>query len=1643
MFIHYIYYCHKTGDLMKRIVLLSFLFVSLFSGSAIANQELYQEIVLKSNQQNLDLNQLLQENGLNPESYSQSDPSLDELYLKYKESGATAPTWLIEAIFPQDGQQGNVSRDGGDGPEDATLIEDTSIGSCFEDSGTTEDKTDVLPSPVELPDNCNSTGYTTSFSAPDAWYVFTLEVDTYISTTTCLVNTLYDTAIGFFDEDLIPFAVNDDTDCEWSWRSGLECIFPAGTYYLVVDGYNETSLGAYDIEVCFSGNPCDDFLPTISTIEFPGTFSGDNTDAVDAFNGNGGDLGYEFSTTGGIFTFDSCNENTLWDVDLAVYDGNPCDGAALIASSTWSNCLTGSSPAAAILSNVALEAGDYFLLVTDTGVGFGEFEISIYSACDVYSENIIEYTAPLTFNGSNVGGVDIIGGQGGEAGFDITIPETDLWTISSCSENTTFDVDFWIYETNPCDGGALLQTVQTSNCEAPWGSAVIRDLPLDAGVYHLIIGSTWTNEGDFEILIEPTPERPTSGDPDEMGYTWINSHDPAGPEFEWVDISGFGDLVDLSDDSFNGPLEIGFDFPFYEEAYGQLFICSNGFISFGEGSSSLSNTLIPSSNPPNNIIAMFWDDLDPPEGNGTVFTFFDPANNRYIVQFDHVEAYPGGGSPNSFQAVLYPSGIIYLNMLDMDEGDIAGATIGTENTDGTIGLQINYNDIGCIIADETTILIEPIDGDFIAPQIVHQAIPELIEEEIEGGIEILATITDESGISEAWISWVSDGGVNDVFMTNTEGDAWVGYIPHQEAGTILTYYISATDLAETPNTRVTTSWSTNIVSYLWPPANITASQNNTSSIALNWEIPVNPDDFNANHFGMDPEELMLELSMTAIEAREYWSSMHSQINREFINYLIYRNGEEIAQTTLLYYNDPMSDVVLPGVFYDYYVVARYDSGDSEVSATVEGFITDVTFGYTWVSSESISAPQFDWVEISAIGTNLNLTGLDAFVDVAMDIEFPFFDVLHTQIKMSTNGFLTFGDSATPYFNQPIPGVGSSYDAIFPFWDDFDMTNAGQAYYYYDEENSRVIFQWNEVPHFMLTEPSTFQAILYESGMIRYQYLDMDMGEGNFNGATIGIEDVTELLGLQIAYNNTLLEVENELALTIFPPALCEAIECEGIPEVEPNEGWNDENASYNVIQCDDVICGSIMEDGAPTGSDWFMYNHFGGDVIFTLDVSTFDAVLSLHELNPQGDTIEEVNTMLACANEVLAVNALESGTYLIQVRHEGEAEIDEPGTYALNLICTGDPCAGHIAIECEGTPEVEPNEGWNDGNASYGEIGSGETVCGTVTAVDGVRDLDWFLFSTTAYVNLSVSSLIDAFDCTLFLTDYATEGETIFAIDDAPACHGESFTYDCLPPGDYYLVIGPATAYGVPVEQPYSLTLDISDCSESSCFDVVDIGQLSGTYSDNRPAPIANHNDAINGCSETINSPGLDETHMLVLATDANDGFFFTVQGEGDADEVLYILGDCENPEVTCGAVIDEYGAGAEAEVLELATLPAGTYYFVADFATIEGSTAYALEIGYGSGIDTPEVTTFALHQNYPNPFNPVTTISWDQPELAPATLTIYNILGEVVQSINLGYRGPGQHDYLWDASQHGSGVYLYTFESGNFSRTRKAILLK
>ncbi|MGB5530821.1 MAG: T9SS type A sorting domain-containing protein [Ignavibacteriaceae bacterium] len=103
----------------------------------------------------------------------------------------------------------------------------------------------------------------------------------------------------------------------------------------------------------------------------------------------------------------------------------------------------------------------------------------------------------------------------------------------------------------------------------------------------------------------------------------------------------------------------------------------------------------------------------------------------------------------------------------------------------------------------------------------------------------------------------------------------------------------------------------------------------------------------------------------------------------------------------------------------------------------------------------------------------------------------------------------------------------------------------------------------------------------------------------------------------------------------------------------------------------------------------------------------------------------------------------------------------------------------------------------------------------------------------------------------------------------------------------------------------------------------------------------------------------------------------------------------------------------------------------------------FATDIVIVSNDDEIIVNNFNLEQNYPNPFNPSTTINYSLAERSAVTLKVYDVLGNEVTTLVNTTQEAGKHNVTFDAAKLASGLYIYTLNTGNFTSSKKMMLLK
>ena len=82
----------------------------------------------------------------------------------------------------------------------------------------------------------------------------------------------------------------------------------------------------------------------------------------------------------------------------------------------------------------------------------------------------------------------------------------------------------------------------------------------------------------------------------------------------------------------------------------------------------------------------------------------------------------------------------------------------------------------------------------------------------------------------------------------------------------------------------------------------------------------------------------------------------------------------------------------------------------------------------------------------------------------------------------------------------------------------------------------------------------------------------------------------------------------------------------------------------------------------------------------------------------------------------------------------------------------------------------------------------------------------------------------------------------------------------------------------------------------------------------------------------------------------------------------------------------------------------------------------------------------YALEQAYPNPFNPTATIEYSLPSDSRVSLKIYNLLGQLVQTLSNDIEPAGFKQVVWNASNAASGIYFYRLEATSIANTSKTL---
>jgi len=191
--------------------------------------------------------------------------------------------------------------------------------------------------------------------------------------------------------------------------------------------------------------------------------------------------------------------------------------------------------------------------------------------------------------------------------------------------------------------------------------------------------------------------------------------------------------------------------------------------------------------------------------------------------------------------------------------------------------------------------------------------------------------------------------------------------------------------------------------------------------------------------------------------------------------------------------------------------------------------------YKWGDSDSDNDIKFKWIDISKTGNNVDKLSDDNVIGpYSIGFQFPYFDKKYQTFYISSNGYITIGDSTnkTKWTNRKIPDSDTPNNMVAWFWDDLRPGKNTQVYYQTIE--NKLIIQFNHFERYADKGDITAEIILHSDGSILMQYKRID--EVKINSCSIGIENEDGTNGLGVLFNKKYLH-EN-LAIKIFKANSC-------------------------------------------------------------------------------------------------------------------------------------------------------------------------------------------------------------------------------------------------------------------------------------------------------------------------------------------------------------------------------------------------------------------------------------------------------------------------------------------------------------------------
>ncbi|MBD3168296.1 MAG: T9SS type A sorting domain-containing protein [candidate division Zixibacteria bacterium] len=711
-----------------------------------------------------------------------------------------------------------------------------------------------------------------------------------------------------------------------------------------------------------------------------------------------------------------------------------------------------------------------------------------------------------------------------------------------------------------------------------------------------------------------------------------------------------------------------------------------------------------------------------------------------------------------------------------------------------------------------------------------------------------------------------------------------------------------------------------------------------------------------------------------------------------------------------------------------------------------------SYGNTWIDSDEPGGPAYNWIDVTSLPGATQLSPGDDWNSGPLALGFNVFQYgnSYSNLYVCSNGWTSFTSTLTTYFNQPLPYASGPFDLVAPYWDDLNPSAGGQMWFWTNSTDSAIV-AWLGVPHYSNDGAVTMEMII-TGQQIFFMYDSLNFPVAGNGSGTIGMQNQDGTVGMQIRYNTVFTYDDYAVQIDLALPAADDIVGDEilaGIMYVD----------SAYTPQAVFTNAGTNDQTDVPV---WFEI-WFGGSMVYQ-DDTTIDL------LSGQSGTA----TFMDYTPTTPGYYVLEAYAALPGDENPGNDYCPTDSTFAYNF-----PTPQHFE-------DFEANNGaflgdgdweWGAPTSGPGSAYSGSNVWATV--LGGDYNISTLSELITPYFYLSDASPTLAF-WHWFDTEASYDGGNMEITTDNgatwtiipnlpytgtansanPIGNGEPIItgHD---QGFWEFVIVDLSAYaGDTVRFKYVFGADGSVTYPGWYFD--DFLVAGGERID-----VAALTCNVNILTPTVPSINGDIVFDLEIT---NTGTLVYPEVYG---EIYPTIGDCAT-----GQVFDFNLARQLTADLQIGESFVGRYFYhVVDVSGL-GLSQVALTADVGMGVDDYQAqccdefhftnpwgrsggeviwgdkwldredgmalpTVTSLGQNYPNPFNATTSIPFNLAEEGNVTIKVYNLTGQLVETLVDGKYSAGNHVATWDASTVSSGVYFYSLEAGDYSTTKKMNLLK